>query len=391
MKITGIRTLHADFGWRVLSFLKVETSGGIVGWTEYYEGAGNGGLTGVIAALGEQIVGADPTRVAALANKLAARTLQAPGGLSQQAIGALSNACLDIAAKDRGLPVADLYAGRLRDAVPLYWSHGVSYRVRYADHLGLPAPRSYDDVAKLAQEARAAGYDAFKTNIVLPEDGGGFREFSPTRGRAAAFPALTLAPEVEAAAVRQMQALREGGGEAFGLKLDINFFLRPEAAIRLARRLEPFRLAWLEVDSHDVKALADIRARVPMAVASLEHVYGAAGYRPFLEARAADVAIVDPIWNGYFEARKIATVVDAFEINVAPHNYYGYLSDLISVHLAAATPNLHVMETDPEGVPWRSELYTHAPEVVEGHMRVPDRPGWGTEIDEAAVARHPPK
>lgn len=391
MKITGIRCLHADFGWRVLSFLKVETDGGLVGWSEYYEGAGNRGLSGTIAALGEQIVGSDPTRTAALANRLAAMTLQAPGGLSQQAIAALTNACLDIAAKALDRPVADLFAGRLREWVPVYWSHGVSYRVRYADYLGLPAPQTYDDIAKLAEEARAAGYSAFKTNIVLPEKGSGFRGYSPTRGRADAFPALTLSSEVEAAALRQMQVLREGGGADLGLKLDINFFLRPEAAIRLARTLEPIRLAWLEVDNHDVGALADIRNRAPMSIASLEHVYGAAGYRPFLEARAADIAIVDPVWNGFWESRKIATVADAFEVNIAPHNYYGYLADFISLHLAAATPNLHIMETDPEGVPWRAELYTHAPEVERGEMRVPDRPGWGTDIDEAAVSRHPPR
>lgn len=391
MRITGFRTLHADFGWRVLSFLKAETDAGLVGWSEFYEGAGNRGLTGVIAALGEALEGHDPTRVAAMANGLAARSLQAPGGLAQQAIAALTNACLDIAAKARGVPVADLGAGRIRSEVPVYWSHGVSYRVRYAAHLGLPAPRGYDDVSRLAEEARTAGYGAFKTNIVLPEAGGGFSEFAPTRGAAEGFPALTLSPEVATAAVRQMEALRAGGGADLGLMLDINFFFRPEAAVRLARRLEPFDLAWLEVDSHDVDALADIRARVPMPVASLEHVYGARGYRPFLAARAADVAIVDPIWNGWLEARRIADLADVHEVNIATHNYYGYLSDLISLHLAAAVPNLHVMETDPEGVPWKAEFYTHLLEVAGGRMVLPERPGWGTEIDEAAVARHPPR
>lgn len=391
MKITAITSLHGDFGWRVLSFLKIETDAGLVGWSEYYEGAGNKGLTGTIAALGEQLIGDDPTRVAALANRLAAKTLQAPGGLAQQAIAAITNACLDIAAKAKDCPVADLFGGRLRDSVQLYWSHGVSYRVRFAEHLQMKAPQTYDDIAKLAEEARTAGYSAFKTNIVLPQDGGGFIGFSPTRGRVDAFPALTLSPQVEAAAHKQMTAIREGGGDELGLMLDINFFFRPEAAIRLARTLEPFNLAWLEVDSHDVDALADLRRRTAMSIGSLEHIYGASGYRPFFDARATDVAIVDPIWNGFFESRKIAIVADTYEINVAMHNYYGYLSDYISLNLATVIPNLHVMETDPEGVPWRPEFYTHAPEVKDGHMRLSERPGWGTDIDEAAVARHPPK
>ena len=33
MKIIRIVDLHADAGWRVFSFLKIETDAGIVGWT----------------------------------------------------------------------------------------------------------------------------------------------------------------------------------------------------------------------------------------------------------------------------------------------------------------------------------------------------------------------
>ncbi|HTN63487.1 MAG TPA: enolase C-terminal domain-like protein, partial [Devosia sp.] len=73
-----------------------------------------------------------------------------------------------------------------------------------------------------------------------------------------------------------------------------------------------------------------------------------------------------------------------------PHNYYGYLSDFISANLAAVVPNLRVMEIDVDGVPWRPEFYSHAPEITDGKMTVSDRPGWGTEINERAVLAHPP-
>jgi hypothetical protein len=46
MKITRIMDLHADAGWRVFSFLKIETDTGIVGWSEYNESYGSKGLTG---------------------------------------------------------------------------------------------------------------------------------------------------------------------------------------------------------------------------------------------------------------------------------------------------------------------------------------------------------
>jgi galactonate dehydratase len=48
MKIVKVEDLHCDAGWRVNSFLKITTDEGIVGWSEYMEGYGAQGLTGVI-------------------------------------------------------------------------------------------------------------------------------------------------------------------------------------------------------------------------------------------------------------------------------------------------------------------------------------------------------
>ena len=61
MKITKIEDLHCDAGWRVNSFLKITTDEGITGWSEYMEGYGAQGLTGVIQRLGERfLIGRDP-------------------------------------------------------------------------------------------------------------------------------------------------------------------------------------------------------------------------------------------------------------------------------------------------------------------------------------------
>ncbi len=59
-----------------------------------------------------------------------------------------------------------------------------------------------------------------------------------------------------------------------------------------------------------------------------------------------DVAIVDVVWNGFLESLKIAAMAEAYEVNVAPHNYYGHLASAVSAHFCAVVPNLRVMETD---------------------------------------------
>ncbi len=388
--ITRIADLHCDFGWRTLSFLKVETSGGIVGWSEFFEGSGNHGLTGVIRALAEGLIGRDAAEVRAIVSDLHARTIQAPGGINQHAIAAIGNALLDVGAKALGVPVHALFGGPVRRRVPVYWSHCASYRARYAAHLQRPPPRTYDDIAAIGAEVKARGIPALKTTIMQLTDQG-FVNYRPTTTAGTGWPELNLSPAIEASALRLLEALRDGAGPDTGLMLDANFFFKPEGFTRLARALEPLGLVWLEIDTYDAAALAATRAATRTPVASLEHIYRATGYRPYFDAHSVDLALVDPIWNGYLDALDIATLADTYAVNVAPHNYYGNLSDFISLSFAAAIPNLRIMETDLDAVPWRNELYTHAPEIVGGMMIVPDRPGWGTDINEAAVRAHAPK
>src|SRR5260370_9695131 len=96
MKIVKIEDLHCDAGWRVNSFLKVTTDEGIVGWSEYMEGYGAPGLTGVIRKIGERLIGRDPRPVEAISALLYAASRQAAGGVNQMAIPAIDNARVDL-------------------------------------------------------------------------------------------------------------------------------------------------------------------------------------------------------------------------------------------------------------------------------------------------------
>ncbi|MFZ3236292.1 MAG: enolase C-terminal domain-like protein [Stellaceae bacterium] len=92
-----------------------------------------------------------------------------------------------------------------------------------------------------------------------------------------------------------------------------------------------------------------------------------------------------------WQSTKIAAAADAFEVNIAPHNFYGHLATMMNVHFAAATTNLRIMEVDVDRLPWDHELFTAAPQFENGHIVVPDTPGWGTEPNEEAIRAHPPK
>jgi galactonate dehydratase len=391
MRIARIDDLHCDAGWRVFSFLKITTDDGIVGWSEYNESYGSKGLTAIIRALGERLIGQDPLPFERITTTLYAITRQAPGGMNQQAIAAIENALVDIKAKSLGIPVYALFGGPVRERLPLYWSHCGSYRLNHAAVMGVSPVRSLDDLARLGGEVARRGFRALKTNIFL-FDGGAPRLYMPGFGRASSgHPELNADRRTLVAIAESLRALREGAGAEMALHLDLNFNFKTEGYLSVARFVEPFALAWLEIDSYDPRALTFIRAKASMPIASCESLFSRRAYRPFFEAGAVDVAIVDVPWNGFGEALKIAAMADAYEINVAPHNFYGHLSTAMSAHFCAAIPNFRIMEIDIDDVPWKDEIVTKPPVIENGELVIPTGPGWGADIDERAVRAHPPK
>jgi galactonate dehydratase len=392
MKITRIVDLHADAGWRVFSFLKIETDAGIVGWSEYNESYGSKGLTAVIMKLAETLIGLDPRPVERIISNLYAQTRQAPGGLIQQALAAIENALVDVKAKGLGVPVYEMLGGPVRDKLRLYWSHCGSYLLNHADKMGLPPLRNLDDVEKLGARVRERGFTALKTNIFL-FDRAQPEMYMPGFGRTPGGPELNPSLAVEDALDKQLAALRRGAGNDVEFLLDLNFNFKTEGYIRLVRALEQkqHRLMWVEIDSFDPRALALIRRSITTPLASCESLFTRRQFKDYFENYSMDVGIVDLPWNGILESMKIAAMAEAYEVNCAPHNFYGHMSTLMSAHFCASIPNFRIMEIDIDDVPWKDDLVTEPPRIENGHLIMPTKPGWGADVNEAAVRKHPPK
>jgi L-alanine-DL-glutamate epimerase-like enolase superfamily enzyme len=394
VRIARIEDLHADAGWRTFSFLKLTTDEGLVGWSEFNEALWNPGLTSVIRKLAQTVIGQDPRAVGRLSATLTAMTRMAPGGMVQQAIAAIENACLDVKAKALGVPVYALVGGPYRERLQLYWSHCGTFRARnhefFENVIGTPPLRTLDDVKALGADAVRRGYRAIKTNPLV-FDGERPRMVNPGFGAAG----LDLAHNYDAGLVRaitdQLAAFRDGLGAEAGLMMDLNFSLKPEGLVRIAHAAQPFRMTWLEMDVHEPQALAHVRRSSPTPIASLEAIYGRRHYRPYFDQYAVDVAIIDVPWNGFLESVRIANMAEAYEINIAPHNFYGHLATMMSAHLCAAIANFRIMEIEVDDVPWKDELVTVAPKIENGELLLPVGPGWGTEVNEEAVRAHPPK
>src|SRR2546421_3052902 len=388
VKVSLIETLACDAGWRNYHFVKLITDDGIVGWSEFSEDFGSPGISAAIARLSAKVIGQNVSDHERIYAELYAATRPAAGGIVAQAIGAIENALLDAKAKMLGVPCYALLGGKLRDRIPLYWSHCATWRINHPAYYK-PAITDLDGVKAIGREVRQKGFAACKTNIFIYEDGKP-RGWRPGFG-SPYYPELNIDTTVLRNLRMHLEALRDGAGPDVGLLLDLNFNAKTEGYLKILRAIADIDMFWVEIDSYNPQALAYIRSHSPHPISSCETLLTLREFLPHFREQAMDVAIIDTPWNGVWQSMKIAAAAEAHEINVAPHNFYGHLCTMMNAHFAAAVPNLRIMEIDVDRLAWDHELFTHVPDIQDGHLIIPDRPGWGTEPNEEGLRAHPAK
>ncbi len=386
MKITGIETFVVGAGWRAWIFVKVQTDAGITGWGECSDTRTPLGITGAVADMATHLVGQDPCAYEARFMDMLRVNRSSAGGIGAKAIAGIEGALLDIKARALGISVAELFGGPTRERVRLYWTHCGTTRVRHHAAVGTPPIENWNDVTALGKEVVARGFTALKTNIVMPGKGGTWASgFDGSMGPFDEWVPNWLLAHIE----KLIGTFRDAVGPDFDINLDLNFHFKPEACMRIARVLEPFNLHWLELDSPDPDAIRQIKESTSTRICTGETLFHMQGYLPYFERHAADVFMIDVPWNGVAQGKKIGDLAGTFQHNVAPHNHYSHLSTFMSASLCAVLPNVRIMEIEIDDVPWKDQLTTAAPEIVDGYLQIPQGPGWGLAINEEVARAHP--
>ena len=387
MKITNIETFIVDAGWRPWTFVKVETDEGVTGYGECSDGRNPNGVVGTIKDFTPLMVGRDPRAYEMRFWDMIRGSRQSPGGIAAKAIAGIECALVDIKAKALGISVVELFGGPTRDDVRVYWSHCGSSRARNYELIGVPPLKSMDSIAALGREVVERGFTALKTNVIFPGDTASvhFGGFGGGPG--------TTDGNVTSQVLRHIETLigtfREAVGPDVSINLDLNFNFKPEACMRIAKVLEQFDMLWLEIDMYDHEAIRQIKDSTTTKICTGENLYYMREYLPYFECRAADVFMIDVPWNGFAPSKKIGDLANVFQLNVAPHNYYSHLATHMSASLCAVLPNVRIMEIDIDDVPWKDDLTTHVPDITDGYMKIPTRPGWGTDLNEEVAKAHP--
>ena len=182
--------------------------------------------------------------------------------------------------------------------------------------------------------------------------------------------------------------VREQIGDQCELMLDCWMAFDVEYTVRLAERLRPYRLKWMEecLIPEDFDAHSALRQRLPwQTLATGEHWYTHVPFQWAASHGVADILQPDINWcGGVTTCQKIAAVADAAGISVIMH---GGGNSVFGQHFSIATPAVPWLECfvgTPPGVPLAEGWRLPGQAIPQDGWLTPnDAPGFGLDIPAA--------
>jgi L-fuconate dehydratase len=364
-------------------------------------GAGNDVQLAAIALLEPFLAGHDLDEVLADLGGLGRRLvsdsplhwLGPEAGVMHMAIGAVMNACWDLAARRAGQPLWRL----LGEMSPEQLCALVDFRyladaLTPDEALGL-LERGAIGRAERIEALRSDGYPAYSTapgwlgysdeqlaRLCAEAVADGFTQVKIKVG-------AVLADDV-----RRCRIARQVIGDQVGLAVDANQVWDVPTAIAWVRELAPFGLAWIEEPTapFDVLGTAAIRRGVhPVPVATGEHVANPVMFKQLLQAGGLDIMQIDACRvAGVNENIANLLLAAKFGVPVCPHAGGVGLCEIVQ-HLSMFDYVALSGTTQDRRIEWIDHLHEHftAPAVIRhGRYLAPETPGASTQIRPESVA-----
>ncbi|MEU1392304.1 MULTISPECIES: L-rhamnonate dehydratase [unclassified Nonomuraea] len=267
-------------------------------------------------------------------------------GLALHAISAVDLAIWDLHGRITQTPVHTLLGGAVHDGVELYATGPRPEAARRLGFRGAKIPLTY---------APVEGEDGFRANVSIAEQA------------------------------------RQAAGPDFPLMYDCWMSLDVDYAARLAHAVAPLGFDWIEepLRPDDYAAHRRLRDRLPapMALASGEHEYTAAGFGLLCES-GVDVVQPDPNWcGGLTELRRISTVARAHGVRLVPHTGGHYAYHFIATRPEPPLAEFGMFVGDCDWLVPQHPLCTGETFPVDGRVRLGDAPGFGLELDPSVPLR----
>jgi L-alanine-DL-glutamate epimerase-like enolase superfamily enzyme len=346
MRITRVRLYESPINRPIFNqshhVVTVETDAGITG-------IGEGGSPDMIAQLGAQIIGKDPSAIDHLWQLMYRGYFYPSGREKLHAQGAIDLALWDIKGKALDVPVWQLLGGQSRDYIECYST-------------GFPGT-----MKEAARECMQAGFRAYRTGVA-----------DPAAGAAKPFDAKHIVNLTH----ERCKQIREGVGAEGDWAIDYHTRLDFPDAVRLSTLLEPLEPFFVEdlVRSENPGVYKQLRPMVKVPIAVGEQFGDKWDLNELVEGRLIDYSRVSiPNCGGITEFMKKAALCETHYVGLIPH-FTGPISEAALAHCCAVHSGPTLMEMRGRG-PIEANYLPKSFDFRNGKIYPNERPGLGVEFD----------
>ncbi len=380
MKITALETIRIAERPNLI-WLQVHTDAGLTGLGETFFGASTVEAH-IHDYIAPRVIGRDPLEIDKLSADLVGYLGFRSSGAEVRGNSAFDIALWDIFGKATGQPIAQLLGGFTRREIRTYNTcAGTDYVKKTSGQVtsnyGLAKNSDFDDLNGFLHRADELAHSLLDDGItamkIWPFDAAA----EQSRGQ------YISAPDIDKA-LEPFEKIRRSVGGKMDIMVEFHGLWQLLPAMQIARSLTPYQTFWhedpIKMDSlSSLKRYADASAA---PISASETLGSRWGFRDLLETGVAGVIMMDLSWcGGLSEARKIASMAEAWHLPIAPHDCTGPVVFCASTHLSLNAPNALVQESVRAFYRgWYRDLVTALPIIKNGMVTVPPGPGLGMEL-----------
>lgn len=382
MRITSIETIRvAEFA--NLLWVRLNTDEGLTGIGETYFGpdATEAHIHGVVAPY---LLGKDPRHINTHTDFILGYLGRFGSGAEQRGRSATDVALWDLLGKSLGVPLYQLFGGKVRDRVPIYNTcANMNYNTKPA------TSHSTFDYGTGQGRAQFDDTDAFLERPV--ELAGSLLDMGIKGMKIWPFDFLgndvvdgNISTEGLRKGVAPFLEIRKAYGDKIDLMCELHAFWNLPSARRIIDALSELELSWVEdpVALDQMASLSALQASSPVRIGTGETLGGIGAYKTLIDEKGCGLVIYDVSWSGGIgNARKVAAMAEAAHLSIAYHDCTGPVVLAASTHLALSTRNCFTQEI-ARGYyfTWYGDLVTELPPVVDGMITVTEKPGLGIDL-----------
>lgn len=381
-----IKVPPPQWGGGTWYFVKLETDTGLVGWGE----------TAILGALNGQeqsyklrmqeiftryLEGKNPLETETLYHRLVrGLTHQHADYVAFGLISAFDTALWDIAGKHYDTPVYNLLGGAYRDRIR-------SYTYIY-DTVNMSPPG--ETIRNWTQRPEALAEQSAR----LVDEGFTALKFDPIPqskdGGASGAPWELSQAEYDHTE-RACEAIRDAIGTRADILIGTHGQTTPSAAIRLAKRMEPYDPLWFEepCPPRNFKEMGEIARETSIPIATGERLVSPHEFQNLFAEGACAFAQPDlGSAGGITACKKIAILAEVNYVLMAPHVWGGPIITAAAIQLCANVPNFLISESIYKSGLFFNEIIVDPFVWENGDFLLTDRPGIGCDLNEEGLERY---